>query len=69
MNDKVVLYAGTRNVYEQMYTSLKSLLWNTPVDRVYLLIEDDEFPFELPENVHPMNVSGQDYFLPGSPKT
>ena len=41
MSDKVVVYSGTRNVYPQMYVSLKSLLLNTEIDRVYLLIEDD----------------------------
>ena len=60
--DKVVVYAGTRNVYDSMYVSLKSLLINTPVDRVYLLIEDDTFPYALPDKVHPVNVSVQDFF-------
>ena len=36
-NSKIVVYAGTRNVYPQMYTSLKSLIVNTEVDMVYLL--------------------------------
>jgi len=65
--DKVAVYAGTRNIYDQMYVALKSLLLNTQMDRVYLFIEDDEFPYPIPENVHPVNVSEQDYFLPGSP--
>ena len=64
--DKIVVYAGTRNVYEQMYTSLKSLLFNTPVDCVYLLIEDDKFPFTIPNYVCPVNVSRQEFFNPGS---
>jgi lipopolysaccharide biosynthesis glycosyltransferase len=67
MNDKVAVYAGTKNLYPQMYTALKSLLTNTQMDRVYLFIEDDEFPFPLPENVIAVNVSEQDYFLPLSP--
>ena len=33
--DKVVVYAGTRNVYDPMYVSLKSLLINNKIDRVY----------------------------------
>ena len=65
--DKVAVYAGTRNLYEQMYVCLKSLLINTEMDRVYLFIEDDEFPYPLPENVHTVNVCEQDYFIPGSP--
>ena len=67
MADKVVVYSGTRNVYPQMYTSLKSLLINNDIDRVYLMIEDDEFTYPVPENVLIMNVSKQEFFLPGSP--
>jgi lipopolysaccharide biosynthesis glycosyltransferase len=67
MADKVAVYSGTRNVYPQMYTSLKSLLINNQMDRVYLMIEDDEFPFDIPVCVHPVNVSKQEFFKPGSP--
>ena len=67
MADKVAVYAGTRNVYPQMYTSLKSLLTNTKMDRVYLMIEDNEFPYPTPDNVILVNVSGQVFFKEGSP--
>lgn len=65
--DNVAVYSGTRNVYPQMYTSLKSLLLNNEMDRVYLMIEDNEFPFPIPKNVILVNVSGQEFFKPGSP--
>lgn len=65
--DKVVVYAGTRNLYEQMYVCVKSLMANTIMDKVYLLIEDYEFPYRLPDNVYIANVSEQEFFLPGSP--
>ncbi len=64
--DKVVVYAGTKNVYPHMYTCLKSLLTHTPVDRVYFLIEDDEFPEPLPANVIIKNMKDQTIFPPGS---
>lgn len=67
MASKVGVYTGTRNVYPQMYTSLKSLLLNTEMDKVYLMIEDDEFPYPIPENVFTINVSGQEFFHPGTP--
>lgn len=67
MADKVAVYSGTRNVYPQMYVSLKSLLLNNEMDRVYLLIEDNEFPYPIPSNVIPVNVSGQEFYKPGSP--
>lgn len=59
---KVAVYAGTRNIYSLMYTALKSLIMNSDVDKVYMLIEDDEFPYELPDFVETMNVSDQTYF-------
>jgi len=65
--DKVVVYAGTQNVYPQMYTALKSLLKNNQVDRVYLLIETDEFPYQVPENVIVCNVSKQEFYPKDSP--
>ena len=59
---KVVVYAGTRNVYGNMVTAAKSLLLNSPVDQVYFLIEDDEFPEPLPDVIRCINVSKQDWF-------
>ena len=64
--DRVVVYAGTKNIYDQMYVALKSLLANNLIDRVYLLLETDTFSYFLPENVHIINVSNQDYFHVGS---
>ena len=62
MSDKVAVYAGTQNIYPRMYTALKSLLLNNNMDRVYLLIETDEFPYPVPENVIVVNVSDQPWF-------
>ena len=59
---KVVAYSGTRNVYYRMIPAVKSLLKNTPIDQVYLLIEDDIFPYDLPEKVQCINVSNQQWF-------
>lgn len=67
MYDKVAVYAGTRNIYEQMYVCLKSLLLNNDMDRVYLLIEDDSFPYPVPDCVMIANISGQEFFENDSP--
>lgn len=67
MYDKVAVYAGTRNIYEQMYVCLKSLLLNNDMDRVYLLIEDDSFPYPVPDCVMIANISGQEFFEKDSP--
>lgn len=67
MSDRVAVYAGTKNIYHQMYTALKSLLLNNQMDRVYLLIEDDSFPYYLPGNVTLVNVVDQPWFTEDSP--
>lgn len=67
MADKVAVYAGTENIYPQMYTALKSLLLNNQMDRVYLLIETDSFPYDVPDFVTLINVAEQPWFKPGSP--
>ena len=59
---KTVVYAGTRNVYANMAVAARSLLWNTPVDTVWFLTEDDAFPEPLPEKIRVMNVRAQGYF-------
>ena len=63
----VAAYTGTRNLYKLMVPAVKSLLINSNVDKIYLLIEDDEFPYELPKQVECINVSGQKYFKPDGP--
>lgn len=64
---KVAVYAGTRNIYKDMLPSVKSLLIHSDVDKIYLLIEDDDFPYELPQEVECINVSHQAYFTADGP--
>ena len=47
--------------------SLKSLLANNDIDTVYLITEDDDIGFWLPDNVKIINVSGQQYIKKTSP--
>lgn len=64
---KCACYVGTKNVYADIIPSLKSLLIHSDVDKVFLLIEDDEFPYPVPSCVQPINVSGQKWILPDGP--
>jgi len=57
-------YCITRNLYDKVIPSIKSLLKNSNVDKIYLFIEDDEFPEPLPDKVETVNVAGQTYFPP-----
>lgn len=59
---KIAAFSGTRNIYDDMEIAAKSLVANSDVDRIYLLIEDDEFPHELPDIIECINVSDQAYF-------
>lgn len=54
---KAVCYFMTRNIYTSVLPSLKSLLKNGNIDRVYLMIEDDWPGFDLPDKVYTLNVS------------
>lgn len=66
-DDKVVVYCGTKEVYVNMVASVKSLLATTPVDKVFFLIEDDVFPYELPPIVETVNVKDNGLFHPDGP--
>lgn len=66
-NKKVAVYTGTKNLYPDMVPAVKSLLIHSDVDEIWLFIEDDEFPYELPKNVKIKNVSNQKYFKPDGP--
>ena len=57
-----VVYTGTRNLYPYMEAAIRSLLDHNKVEKIYLLIEDDEFPLPLPDNCVCINVSDQKYF-------
>lgn len=37
------------------------------VEKIYFLIEDDQFPYELPPEIECINISGQTYFKPDGP--
>lgn len=48
---KTACYLLTRNIYTDVAASLKSLLKNGNVDRVYILAEDNDLGFDLPARV------------------
>lgn len=65
--EKIAVYSGTRNLYPMMVPAMKSLVANTTVDKIYLLIEDDEFPLPVPEFVESINISDQKWFPEDGP--
>lgn len=54
-----IIYAATRNLYEPLSVTIKSLLDHNSPDMIYILAEDDELPFEIDAPHKVINVSGQ----------
>lgn len=61
-NARCVVYGATRNVYTCLTPSIYSLLIHTNIDKIFLLVEDDELPFMLPNKCEIINVSNQEMF-------
>lgn len=57
-----IVYAITRNVYEKLLPSITSLAEHNPDANVFILCEDDVFPFELPIKANIVNISDQTFF-------
>ena len=64
---RAACYCATRNLYGALAPSVKSLLANSDVERVFILAEDDVFPYPLPDCVQVVNVGAQTFFPPGGP--
>ena len=64
---KHAAYCGTRNIYDDMEMSAKSLIANSDVDVVHFIIEDAEFPRPLPDMVVCHDLSGQRFFPQDGP--
>lgn len=62
-----IVYAMTRNLYPQFHPTLRSLLEHNDPERVYIMAEDDELPYPLPEACKVVNVSDQKWIKPGGP--
>ena len=57
-----IVYALTRNYYNKILPSLRSLAEHEPKAKVYILAEDDELPFDTPQKVNVINISDQHQF-------
>ena len=53
---KVAVYCGTKNLYNDMFIAANSLMVHSSVDKIYFLIEDDKFPYLLPNIIECINV-------------
>ena len=64
---RIAVYTGSRNLYPDMVPAVKSMIKNGHPDKIYLLIEDDQFSEWLHDIVETINVSGQKFFRPDGP--
>lgn len=65
-----VVYSASRNLYPYLYPSIISLLEHNDVEKIYLLLEDDRFPKnlpELPKECVIYNVTEQKFFDKNGP--
>lgn len=61
-NPLTVVYSASTNLYPYLPATYMSLIEHNPECKVYLFIEDDQLPYEIPENCECVNVSGQKFF-------
>ncbi len=66
ISEKIAVYSMTKNCYDFAVASMKSLLINSNVDKIYL-IGDGGFPKDLPDVIVPMEVDTKKYISPISP--
>ena len=57
-----IVYALTRNIYDWILPSLRSLAEHHPNAKVYILCEDDEYPIDLPMPAKIINISNMHMF-------
>lgn len=57
----------TRNIYQMIIPSMKSLLAHNHIDKIYILTEDDDIGIDLPNICEIINVSNQQYIKTSSP--
>lgn len=66
--DITVMFSITRNLYEYAPAVIKNLIETNPlVYRIYLFIEDDEFPYKLDKRVRLININSCPEFIKGGP--
>lgn len=65
--DKIAVYTGSKNLYSDMITSAKSVIAHSDVDKIYFLIEDDAFPYEIPDIIETKDITNNTVFDPWGP--
>ena len=64
---KAAVMCSTRNMYPDLAPPIKALLVHSDVEKIFLLLEDDDPGVWLPPECEIVNVSRQPYVRPGGP--
>ena len=67
LDKKIAVYSITQNCTDFLLASIKSLLVNSDVDKIYVLVDSEEFPQTIPDVVEPVNANGIRVISPVSP--
>lgn len=59
---KAAAFCATRNMYPDLAPPIKALLVNSDVEKIYLLLEDDDPGVYIPPECEIVNVSAQGFF-------
>ena len=59
---RIAVYCASQRLYKDTIPAIKSMMLNGRPDKIYFLIEDDQFPEWLPPQVETINVRNQPYF-------
>ena len=63
MNEKMIgVYTATWHLYAYLPAAYMSFIENNPGSEVYVFIEDEKLPYDVPENVHLVDCRGQTVF-------
>ena len=65
--EQYVVFTGNKAVWGDMIPACKSILANSSVEKIFLLVDTPRFPYEVPKCIEPINVSDQKFFKHDGP--
>jgi len=65
--EKIIVYPASRVFHNDVMPAVHSAIANSGADTIWIMTDTEDFPNQLPDNVHTIDVSKQEWFKPGSP--
>lgn len=60
--ERYAVFTGNNAVWGDMIPAAKSVLANSKVDKIFLLVDTDKFPYEIPKCVEVVDIRDQKFF-------